>query len=164
MRLPITARWSGYGLLLVALGCLVLAACGNGDISAAANSSPATTPPVIGPVVVTPTPSLSASTATLSCAVHSTEGSEDDETQQTLTCAVKQAPSTDTHFILRYSVRDPTGGIHPFSQTCNGSLRNGTGSCSQKYEFVFAFSPMSAPITGQSLPSRTPLGPATPST
>jgi len=167
MRLRTTARRSGHAFLLVALGCLALAACGAGDpagISATANNpSPAATRPVIGPIVVTATSTRSASTALLSCTVHAAEGSEDDETQQTLTCTVKQAPPTDTQFILHYSVRDPAGGLHSFTQTCTGPLRKGAGSCSQTYEFVFAFSPVPAPVTGESLPSHKALGPATPS-
>lgn len=171
MRLRTTARRSGYAFLLVALGCLALAACGASDpvdISASAtfsnNPSPAATRPAIGPVVVTATSTRSTSTALLSCTVHAAEGSEDDETQQTLICTVKQAPPTDTQFILHYSVRDPAGGLHSFTQTCTGLLRNGTGSCSQIYEFVFAFLPVPAPVTGESLPSHKALGPVTPST
>ena len=171
MRLRTTARRSGYAFLLIAMGCLAFSACGAGDagdagdLSAAAkNPTPAVTHPVMGPVVVTATLTVTASTAMLTCAVHSAEGSEDDETQQTLTCTVKQAPPTDTQFILHYSVRDPAGGLHSFTQTCTGLLRNGTGSCSQIYEFVFAFSPVPAPVTGESLPSHKALGPVTPST
>lgn len=164
MRLRIAARRGGYAFLLVALGCLALAACGTGDINATANPSQAATRPVIGPIVVTTTPTRSASTAILTCAVHAAEGSEDDETQQTLTCTVKQAQPTDTQFILHYAVRDPAGSLHPFTQTCTGLLRKGTGSCSQIYEFVFAFSAVPAPVTGESLPSHGALGPVTPST
>lgn len=167
MRLRTTARRSGYAILLIALGCLALGACGAGDagdISATANNpSPAVTRPVIGPVVVTATPTVSGSTAALTCTVHTAEGSEDDETQQTLTCTVKQAPPTDTQFILHYGVRDPAGSLHSFTQTCNGVLRKGAGSCRQVYEFVFAFSPAPAPVTGESLPSHGALGPTTPS-
>jgi len=171
MRLRTTARRSGYAFLLIALGCLAFSACGTsdagdaGDISATANNpTPAVTHPVIGPVVVTATPTVSASTASLTCSVHSAEGSEDDETQQTLTCTVKQAPPTDTQFILHYGARDPAGSVHSFTQTCSGLLRKGAGSCSQVYEFVFAFSPVPAPVTGEALPSHRALGPATPST
>jgi hypothetical protein len=174
MRLRVIGRQGGYGFLFVALGCLALAACGGGGIGASSRTpspysppspsspSPAASRPVIGPVAVTATPSPSTSTATLACSVHTAEGSEDDETQQTLTCTVKQAPSTDSHFTLHYGVRDPAGNLHPFPQTCDGALRKGTGSCSQTYEFVFAFSPTPAPITGESLPSHKTLGPATP--
>jgi hypothetical protein len=174
MRLRTTARRSGYAFLLIALGCLAFSAWGTsdagdagdaGDISATANNpTPAVTHPVIGPVVVTATPTVSASTASLTCSVHSAEGSEDDETQQTLTCTVKQAPPTDTQFILHYGARDPAGSVHSFTQTCSGLLRKGAGSCSQVYEFVFAFSPVPAPVTGEALPSHRALGPATPST
>ena len=164
MRLRIAARRGGYAFLLVALGCLALAACDTGAINATANPSQAATRPVIGPVVVTVTPTRSASTAILTCAVHAAEGSEDDETQQTLTCTVKQAQPTDSQFILHYGVRDPAGSLHPFAQTCTGLLRKGTGSCSQVYEFVFALSAVPAPVTGESLHSHGALGPVTPST
>lgn len=172
MRLRTTARQSGYAFLLIALVCLALAACGAAspaDINATATTAnnpsptPAGTRPAIGPVVVTATPTPSVSTAQLNCTVRSAEGSEDDETQQTLTCTVKQAPLADTQFTLHYGVRDPAGGLHSFTQTCTGPLRRGGGSCSQTYEFVFAFSPVPAPVTGESLPSHKALGPVTPS-
>ncbi len=180
MRLGITARWGGCVLLLAALVSLGLAACG-GDASSANNSPllsatvassrplPTATRAVVGPVPIGATPSApgtasgSASTATLTCAVHSAEGSDDDETQHTLTCTVKQAPLTDTHFSLRYGVRDPAGSLHSLAPACSGSLHNGAGSCSQIYEFVFPFTPVPAPVTGESLPSHKALGPAAPS-
>ena len=109
MRLGIVARRGSYGLLLVALVCLLclgLVACSDGASSAdngtlpfptvsSAKPLPTATRPVIGPVVVTATSgaSATASAPTLTCAVHSAEGSDDDETQHTLTCTVKHARS-----------------------------------------------------------------------
>lgn len=183
MRLGIVARRSGSALLLVALACLGLAACADGSASNADNGTlpfptlstskplPTATRPVVGPVAVTATPGASATatgsasppTPTLTCAVHSAEGSDDDETQHTLTCAVKHAPPSDTRFTLHYGVRDPAGSVHPLDPACGGALHNGSGSCSQKYEFIVPFAPVPAPVTGASLPSDTALGPATPS-
>ena len=179
MRLEIVARRSGYALLLVCLLCLGLAACGDGGSSSADNGTlpfptvssskplPTATRPIVGPVVVTATSGASAtatsSAPTLTCAVHSAEGSEDDETQHTLTCAVKHAPLTDSRFTLRYGVRDPAGSVHPLDPACSGALHNGSGSCSQTYEFIVPFAAVPAPVTGESLPSGTTLGPAAPS-
>jgi hypothetical protein len=100
---------------------------------------------------------------TLACTVRQSEGSADDETKQTLTCKVTHAPAADTHFTLHYSIRDPIGNLHPFTQTCDGSLRNGGGTCTQTYEFIFPFAPMPGPVTGETLPSHHKLGPVTPS-
>jgi hypothetical protein len=175
MCLRITACRGGRAFLLLAIVCLALAACSTGDTSDtgngalpfsttdSSNPSPTATRAVIGPVAVTVTPTVSATTVTLTCAVHSAEGSDDDETQHTLACTVKHAPTTDTQFTLHYGVRDPAGNVHSLAQTCNGSLRNGTGSCSQTYEFIFAFAPAPAPVTGELLPSHSALGPALPS-
>ena len=179
MRLGIVARRGSYGLLLVALVCLLclgLAACSDGASSpdngtlpfptvSSAKPLPTATRPVIGPVVVTATSgaSATASAPTLTCAVHSAEGSEDDETQHTLTCTVKHAPLTDTRFTLHYGVRDPAGSVHPLEPACSGALHNGSGSCSEKYEFIVPFAAVPAPVTGASLPSDTALGPAAPS-
>ena len=173
MRLGIVARRGSYGLLLVALVCLLclgLVACSDGASSAdngtlpfptvsSAKPLPTATRPVIGPVVVTATPLA----PTLTCAVHSAEGSDDDETQHTLTCTVKHAPLTDTRFTLHYGVRDPAGSVHPLDPACSGALHNGSGSCSEKYEFIVPFAAVPAPVTGASLPSDTALGPAAPS-
>ena len=180
MRPGIIARRDGRALLLVALlglVCLGLAACGDGAVSSADNGTlpfptvstskplPTATRPVVGRVAVTATPSASATppAPTLTCAVHSAEGAEDDETQHTLTCTVKHAPLTDTRFTLHYGVRDPAGSIHPLDPACSGALHNGSGSCTQKYEFIVPFAPVPAPVTGASQPSDTALGPATPS-
>ena len=174
------ARRGGCALLFVALVCLLclgLAACGDGAASSADNGTlpfptvssakplPTPTRPIVGPVVVTATPGASATTSapTLTCAVHSAEGSDDDETQHTLTCTVKHAPLTDTRFTLHYGVRDSAGSVHPLDPACSGALHNGSGSCSQKYEFIVPFAAVPAPVTGASLPSDTALGPAAPS-
>ena len=174
MRLGIVARRGGYALLLVALVCLLclgLAACGDGAASStddgtppfptvsASKPLPTATRPVVGPVAVTATPPA----PTLTCAVHSAEGSDDDQTQHTLTCAVKHAPLTDTRFTLHYGVRDPAGSVHPLEPACSGALHNGSGTCSQTYEFIVPFAAVPAPVTGASLPSDTALGPAAPS-
>jgi hypothetical protein len=154
----ITVRWRGCFLLLAALLCLGFAACDDAD------SSALTLPTVVAYQTPTPTATIPTTTFTLACAVNSSEGSEDDETEQTLTCKVTHAPAADTRFTLHYGVRDPVGTLHPLSQTCDGTLHAGVGTCRQTYEFVFAFPAAPGPVTGESLPSHQPLGPVMPTT
>jgi hypothetical protein len=122
------------------------------------------TPTLIPTAAVTATAAVSAAPLTLACTVRQSEGSSDDETKQTLTCKVTHARAADTRFTLHYSIRDPIGNLHPFTQTCDGSLRNGGGTCTQTYEFIVPFAPVPGPVTGETLPSHHKLGPVTPTT
>jgi hypothetical protein len=125
--------WLTLGLLVALAGC-----SGN---SAAGKSVPA---------------------ASLTCTVHTSAGSDDDEVKQTLSCMVTHAKATDTSFSLHYGLVDPLGHVRPFDKTCDGSLHNGSGSCTQAYEFIVPFRPAPAPVTGELLPSHVLIHPATP--
>ena len=157
-----TVRRGGCFLLLATLLCLGLAACDD------ATSSALTLPTVVAYQSPTPTATIPATTFTLACTVRSSggegegAGGDNDEVQQILTCKVSHAPTADTRFTLHYGVRDPVGTLHPLSQTCDGSLRAGVGSCSQTYEIVFPFTPVPGPVAGESAPSHQALGPVLP--
>lgn len=163
-------RW--WALALVTLVALALAACGSGAssvdpaggsstglVSPAGRSAPTATPYV----APTATPTIPTASLTLTCTVHTTEGSDDDETDQALSCSISHAPAGDTSFVLHYGVRDPSGATHSFTQTCSGALRNGVGTCTQEYDFILPFAPVPGAVSGQSSPSGKPLGPVLPS-
>lgn len=147
------ARFAGMVALLIAPLCLGLAACGG----ATGDATPTAAYHTPLPATAVPTSSF-----TLACTMKSAENEGDDETAQTLTCAVKHVPATDTHFALHYAIRDPAGSLRPFEKLCEGTLKNGVGACSQVYEFTFPFAPVPGPVTGESLPSHTALGPVRP--
>ena len=151
------------GLAVLLALCLGLAACN--DAPTSSDTGPGVfTPPARAYVTATPTATIPTTSFTLTCAVRIAEGSEEDATQHTITCKVTHAPTTDTVFTLHYSVRDPSGNLHQFTPTCDGALRNGAGSCSKAYQFIFPFAAIPGPITGESLPSHQSLGPIVPIT
>lgn len=166
MRQQIIVRLSGRILVSLAallLLCLCFAACDTGPTRSATDPGVLTSP-ARGYITSTPTATIPTTSFTLACVVHIAEGSEDDQTQHTITCKVTHAPPTDTRFTLHYSVRDPSGNLHNFTPTCDGSLRNGAGSCSKAYQFIYPFAAVPGPVTGESLPSHQPLGPVAPTT
>jgi hypothetical protein len=155
MRPESIIRRSGYLLLLGLLLCVGLAACAD-DSGASTTRTPAAlaqTPP--------PTP-IPVSTSTLSCTIRSGEGEIEDATEQILTCNVSHMPTSDTSFALHYGIQDPAGQVIPLDPVCQGTLKEGSGTCTQTYEFVVAYPPVPGKVTGQSLPSHTNLGPVKP--
>lgn len=76
-----------------------------------------------------------------------------------LTCQVSGAASDDTSFQVHYSVKSGTGTPRSFDATCDGTLQNGAGSCTQTYALVVPFDAGSASVEGQLLPSHKALGP-----
>ena len=167
------------GTLLVA-GILVgVMACGSAPTARQAAESPRAATPVL-PVVTsaaithasatfsasaTPAAAHSTPTATpvsgasgtnvtaASCTVHLDEGKVDDSVSADLTCTVRNAPTDDTSFALRFGIVDPVGRLQTFAQTCAGQLINGAGTCSQTYEFIVPFHAVPGPISGEALPS-----------
>lgn len=161
-------------LLLSGLtACAANSANTNSATAPTANSStphaPTATATVAGGLTLSPTPAPTpthgAKTAapTLTCQAHTEEGSEDDSVRITLTCAVTHAAAADTSFTLHYGILDPVGNYQAFPQTCDGHLRNGSGSCTQTYTGIFPYAPKPGPVTGEFLPSHHKLGPVTPS-
>jgi len=164
MRQRTTARLNvrfPFGLAALLLLCLGFAACNAGPTSSATDPG-ALTSPARGYATKIPTATIPTTSFTLACSIHIAEGSEDDQTQHTITCKVTHAPAADTRFTLHYSVRDPSGNLHNFAPTCDGTLSNGTGTCSKTYQFIFPFAAVPGPITGESLPSHQTLGPVAP--
>lgn len=139
-----------------------------GTPAAASGSAAATqTPSLPPPPTVLPLPPTSPTakpdgSLALTCTVHLSAGDEDDSENMALICTVTHAPQSDTSFNLGFGVLDPLGQVHAFTQPCGGTLRDGSGSCSQSYTFIFPFPATPAPVAGQSLPSRQQLGPTTP--
>jgi hypothetical protein len=159
----------GWGLALVALFLLGLVACASGpsddsDASGTPNGPSAGEMTATAYVPPTATATVPTTSKTLTCTVRLGEGSEDDQISQTLTCTVRNAPASDTSFALRYGVLDPSGNSHPFTQTCDGSLHDGSGSCTESYQYILPFDAQNGPVTGASSPSGQKLGPIIPTT
>jgi hypothetical protein len=106
--------------------------------------------------------SSSATTPQARCAVHIAPNGV-DVIQTALQCTVTNAPQRDTRFTLHYALLDDAGKPLPaFDATCEGALAHGTGTCQQTYSVVAPKSPTDSQVSGESLPSHTSLGPATP--
>lgn len=175
---PFVRRWRwvcvGIALALVLTGTLAVAA--HQGPPSAANKTPAVTSAsaratatVTTKATATVSPTHTASptagpnaSVELACTVHSSPGDGDDSVDMALACTVTGMPATDTSFSLNFGVLDPLNHEHPLTQTCNGTLQGGKGSCHQSYTFIFAFSARPAPVTGLTAPSHHYLGPVTP--
>ena len=102
-----------------------------------------------------------AGTPSLRCSVQS-EPSGVDVLATKLTCNVADAASNETSFTLRYTLIADDGTRRPFNATCDGTLHDGAGSCTQTYAVIAPLSPSSASVDGELLPSHRALGPVTP--
>lgn len=87
------------------------------------------------------------------------EGHGVDVINMKLTCQASGAASGDTSFQLHYSIKDGNGNTRTFDATCDGTLQNGAGSCSQTYALVVPFASGDATVSGEFLPSHKGLGP-----
>jgi len=167
---------------LLAAGILVgVMACGSAPTTRQAADSPRAATPVL-PVVtsaaithasatfsasatpaashLTPTPAPASggtNVTAASCTVHLDEGKVDDSVGADLTCTVRNAPTGDTSFALRFGIVDPIGRLQIFPRTCDGQLINGAGTCSQTYEFIVPFHAVPGPVSGEALPSHHPI-------
>ena len=80
-----------------------------------------------------------------------------------LTCKVAGAPSSETSFMLWYTLSDSNGTTETFPNRCEGPLRDGTGTCDQVYiEVIGVFKNPRATVFGELLPSKEPLDRVTP--
>jgi hypothetical protein len=80
----------------------------------------------------------------------------------TLSCKVSGAPSTDTSFQLHFTVSNDQGAKRQFDQLCQGTLQNGSGSCTATYSVIAPFSISTSSAQGLLLPSQRQIGPVTP--
>jgi hypothetical protein len=81
----------------------------------------------------------------------------------TLTCDVRNAPASDTTFMLTYSVASTTTGqTRLFTPVCSGPLRDGSGSCVQRYSAPVPLTLGKGIVSGKTSPGQLPLGPVTP--
>lgn len=106
--------------------------------------------------------SSSPSSTHLTCSVQIAPGGV-DVAQALLRCTVSHAPTSDTRFTLHYALVDDAGKTQPpFDATCDGTLTQGSGTCEQTYSVVAPHSPTDSSLSGESLPSKTALGPVAP--
>jgi predicted small secreted protein len=103
----------------------------------------------------------SAAHAMLACTVAtSIEGV--DVIKQVLTCKVTAAPATETSMTLNYSVESGDGSQRQLSPACTGTLRNGTGSCTQTYATPAPMGSGPGSVSGETQPHHFRLGPVVP--
>lgn len=140
MRRTVTGAALHYAALgLVLLAALQLAAC----------------------TITLPFGAATPAPTTLACADHP-HGSVDTINHE-VTCIVSGAPASQTGFWLYFALTDPQGHQVTFQGTCQGTLTQGRGACTQTYaEIVGQFNHPSASVTGILLPSQQPLGPVSP--
>jgi hypothetical protein len=141
-RYPTGAALRCAPLGLILLAALQLAAC---SISLPVSSgTPIPTPPA------------------LACADH--QQVQLDTISHEITCIINGAPASQTGFWLYYMLADQQGHERTFQGTCQGTLTQRRGACTETYaELVGQFDHPTATITGILLPSQQALGPVTPS-
>jgi hypothetical protein len=146
--------------LVVASAVLVLSACGHSVASPAQSASPsATQSPTTQPATQSPT--IPPATTPLTCTL-SEHGSGVDLISATLSCSVSGAVASETSFALTYTATGPNGQEHPTSSHCSGALQQGSGTCSQTYNFVAPYGGKPGTVAGETLPDHHQLGPVTP--
>lgn len=96
--------------------------------------------------------------STLQCNQAST-GHGIDVVNMKLTCQASGAATGDTSFKLHYTIKDGNGNPRAFDATCDGTLQNGAGTCTQTYALMVPFDSGSASVRGEFLPSHKLLGP-----
>lgn len=84
-----------------------------------------------------------------------------DTVSESLHCTVTHAASSETGFVLHYTVSDNVGP-HTLSPACQGALSGGSGSCSITYSVVVPFSLAKGTVSGATEPNEYPLGPVVP--
>lgn len=110
---------------------------------------------------VTPTVRSQPGQVTLTCTTTSSAQGV-DVVSTLLTCDVRNAPASDTSFMLEYSVATSTGQAHLFTPVCAGPLSDGNGSCVQRYSAPVPLALGKGIVSGKTSPDQRPLGPVTP--
>jgi hypothetical protein len=106
-------------------------------------------------------PVSSGTPPTLACADH--QQVQLDTVSHEITCIITGAPASQTGFWLYYKLADQQGHERTFQGTCQGTLTQGRGACTETYaELVGQFDHPTATITGIFLPSQQALGPVSP--
>lgn len=85
-----------------------------------------------------------------------------DVVNKKLTCQVANAASSDTSFTLHYAIKNDNGTPRTFDATCEGSLKNGVGTCTQTYALVVPGDLGTPSVSGEFLPSHRAIGPIAP--
>ncbi|PWT70470.1 MAG: hypothetical protein C5B60_12075 [Chloroflexi bacterium] len=170
MRQPSSHLLVGYlgsGILLCAA---LLAGCSATSTSSVqltgshpAGSSPGAVRTPTSRAGASSTPAGSSSnTSQLSCVLRTTVHPIDTVTE-TLQCTVAHAASSETAFVLRFTVTSNAGPYTnlPFPE-CKGTLSDGSGSCSVGISAVVPFRLARGTVAGATIPHQYRLGPVVP--
>jgi len=152
-------------ILCCACCALLFAACGRtADQSSAgaagSNSTPGSSATATAASTAPSARSTPTSAATLRCTMRE-EPVTTDTVSVTLACSVANASGSDTSFTASYYSRSLKGQGHSADATCQGSLRNGGGTCTATF-ILAALNSAPGSVTGELLPSHLALGPVTP--
>jgi hypothetical protein len=165
MRQPSSHRLLGYlgsGILLLAA---LLAGC-SATSTTGTNSAPLTGSHTAGasPTVVrTSTPAGgSSNTSQLFCVLMTTV-IPIDTVREGLHCTVAHVAGSETAFVLRFTATNNAGPYTylPFP-ACQGTLSDGSGSCSTGFTAVAPFKFAQGTVAGATIPHQYPLGPVVP--
>jgi hypothetical protein len=168
MRQPSSHLLFGYlgsGILLLAVA---LAGCGvtstSGTSSAPSTGSPSTAasgqPTSTGGAPSSTPAGSPGSTPQLTCVMVTTVHPI-DSLNETLHCTVSHAVSSETAFVLRFTITN-NAGPYPYSPLCQGSLSGGSGTCNVTYSAVLPFALDKGTVAGATMPNHYPLGPVVP--
>jgi hypothetical protein len=152
-------------ILCCACCALLFAACGRtADQSSAgaagSNSTPGSSAAVTAVFTAPSARNTPTSAATLRCTMRE-EPVTTDTVSVILACTVANASGSDTSFTASYYSKSLKGQGHSADAMCQGSLRNGGGTCTATF-ILAALNAAPGSVTGELLPSHLALGPVTP--
>lgn len=101
------------------------------------------------------------SQASMHCAA-TTAGHGVDNMSVNVTCTLSGAPSSDTSFTLTYALAHSDGSAFAYGVTCDGTLHNGQGQCSQTVNVIAPAGPEDIRVKATLAPSKHTIGPMAP--
>jgi len=156
-RLPACLRSSVLFLALALAGCGVSSATVGSGAQSSTTSSPA--------VKTTPTATtqghIPSSTSELACELDVTVRPI-DSMGETLHCTVAHMPSSQTTFVLHYSVSENAGKSIVVPPVCRGTLSGGAGTCTAIFTSPLPQLLTRGVVSGSTQPNNYPLGPIMP--